>query len=185
MCSLQIWKPWGITEIEWEVQDTPTSKVRNKSDKAVVYNNTQILHEYLLKLHTTNKFRKYLCTVKTLWNTQTTREYTISTENTQDKQSHRRGRIPSPERRRVEATRHPRKYPCSNRPPANTGQHRTQPEKRNVAHTRGPRMKPPRRVQATRRAWRTNTAEEGGDWTGRRLGSQWRGACRIEPGNKT
>jgi hypothetical protein len=39
-------------------------------------NNTQILHEHPLKLHTTNKSSKYLCITKTLWNTQTTREYT-------------------------------------------------------------------------------------------------------------
>jgi hypothetical protein len=43
----------------------------------------------------------------------TDNEVTISTENTQHKQSHRRGGIPSPERRRVEATRHPRNYPCT------------------------------------------------------------------------
>jgi hypothetical protein len=148
-------------------------------------NNTQILHEHPLKLHTTNKFNKYLCTTKTLWNTQTTREYTISTENTQHKveppsgrnsvagETARGGHAPS-----LELSLH-------NRPPEDTGRHQTQPEKRNVAHTHGPRRKPPWRVQATRRAWRTNTAEVGGDITGRRLGSQWRGACRLEPGSKT
>lgn len=48
-------------------------------------NNTQIiLHEQPLSSTTTNKSSKYLCTTKTLWDTQSTREYTNSTEKTQN-----------------------------------------------------------------------------------------------------
>jgi hypothetical protein len=53
-------------------------------------------------------------------------------------QSHRRGGIPTPERQRVEATRHPRSYPC-------TTDHQRAPD--STEHSRKSRTWPTRATQ--------------------------------------